>query len=55
MWVNGIYEEMLGSVHINEDTNERGTLLDIRPYKSGSVQNNWIAEEISVVFRSYLE
>jgi len=40
--VNTMYEEILGSVHINdmhEDTTEEGTLLDVCPHKLGSVLN----------------
>ncbi|XP_040942324.1 uncharacterized protein [Gossypium hirsutum] len=50
--------EMLENVHIDaihEDTNEEGTLLDIRPYEPGSVLNNWTAEEIPEVFRAFSE
>ncbi|XP_040955950.1 uncharacterized protein [Gossypium hirsutum] len=50
--------EMLENIHIDaiyEDTNEEGTLLDIRPYEPGSVLNNWTAEEIPKVFRALSE
>ncbi|KAA3486505.1 Retrovirus-related Pol polyprotein from transposon 297 family [Gossypium australe] len=49
---------MMGNVHINtihEGTTEGGTLSDVRPYELGSVLNNWIAEEIPIVFRAYIE
>ncbi|KAK5819202.1 hypothetical protein PVK06_024171 [Gossypium arboreum] len=54
----GNIEEMLGNVHINaisKETVEGGTFSNICPYEPGSVLNNWIAEEIPVVFRAYSE
>ena len=51
-------EEMMGNVHVNaihEETTKGGTLSDIRSYEPGSVLNNWMAEEIPVVFRAYTE
>ncbi|XP_052876264.1 uncharacterized protein LOC128282123 [Gossypium arboreum] len=54
MIVRKVVEEMLESLSINticEEITEEGNLSRIRPYISGSVLNNWTAEEIPVTFR----
>ncbi|MBA0788526.1 hypothetical protein Gotri_028167 [Gossypium trilobum] len=49
-----IKEEILGNLSINaicEEDVEEGNSSSIRPYESGSILNNWTAEEISVTFK----
>ncbi|KAA3485965.1 hypothetical protein EPI10_029928 [Gossypium australe] len=49
---------MLGNVYINSISEEAvdGEILpNIQPYKSGSILNNWTAEEIPVVFTAHSE
>ena len=51
-------EEALGDVYINaifEEAIKEGILSNIRPYKPGSVLNNWTTEEILVIFRTNSE
>ena len=50
--------EMLGNLNINaifEGESEEGSTSGIYPFELGSVLNNWTAEEMPEVFRSFPE